>query len=143
MVKQKEFIKVNNIVKHFGKVENPTLSNVNLTINEGEFVAILGPSGSGKSTLLRIITGLASPDEGEVILDGKKVEGVTSAAAIVFQSFALYPWLTVRENVELGLKVKGFPKDYTREKAEELIGLIGLDGFEEAYPKELSGGMRQ
>ncbi|MGL5617000.1 MAG: nitrate/sulfonate/bicarbonate ABC transporter ATP-binding protein [Sarcina sp.] len=139
----KEFIKANDIVMHYGKVDKPTLDHINLTINEGEFVAILGPSGSGKSTLLRIMTGLMPPDEGEVILDGKKVDGVSSAAAIVFQSFALYPWLTVRENVEIGLKVKGLPKDYIKDKAEELIGLIGLDGFEEAYPKELSGGMRQ
>lgn len=143
MKNAKEFIKVNNIVKYFGDSEKPTLDNVNLTINEGEFVAILGPSGSGKSTLLRITTGLIKPDEGEVILDGKKVTDVSSSAAIVFQTFALYPWMTVRENVEIGLKVKGFPKEYTREKAEELISLIGLDGFEEAYPKELSGGMRQ
>ena len=143
MAKQKEFIKVSNVVKHFGKPENPTLDNIDLVINEGEFVAILGPSGSGKSTLLRIMTGLTQPDLGEVILDGKKVKEISSAAAIVFQTFALFPWLTVRENVEIGLKVKGFPKDYTKEKAEELISLIGLDGFEEAYPKELSGGMRQ
>lgn len=143
MKSTKEFIKVDSIVKYFGDSDKPTLDNVNLTINEGEFVAILGPSGSGKSTLLRIMTGLIKADEGEVILDGKKVNEVSSAAAIVFQSFALFPWLTVRENVELGLKVKGFPKDYTKDKAEELISLIGLDGFEEAYPKELSGGMRQ
>lgn len=139
----KEFIKVNDIVKYFPGAEKPTLDHVNLTVNEGEFVAILGPSGSGKSTLLRIMTGLINASEGEVILDGKKVTDVSSEAAIVFQTFALYPWLTVRENVEIGLKVKGFPKDYTRRKAEELISLIGLDGFEEAYPKELSGGMRQ
>lgn len=143
MKKTKEFIKVNNIVKYFGNSEKPTLDNINLTINEDEFVAILGPSGSGKSTLLRIMTGLISPDEGEVILAGKEVTEVSSSAAIVFQTFALFPWLTVRENVELGLKVKGYPKEYTKEKSEELISLIGLDGFEEAYPKELSGGMRQ
>ncbi|WP_297636673.1 nitrate/sulfonate/bicarbonate ABC transporter ATP-binding protein [uncultured Clostridium sp.] len=143
MRNEKEFIKVNSIVKYFGESEKPTLDNIDLTINEGEFVAILGPSGSGKSTLLRIMTGLIQPDEGDVILDGKKVTDVSSAAAIVFQTFALYPWMTVRENVEIGLKVKGFPKDYTKNKAEELISLIGLDGFEEAYPKELSGGMRQ
>lgn len=139
----KEFIKVKGITKYFGESDKPTLENINLTINEDEFIAILGPSGSGKSTLLRTITGLVKADEGEVIFDGKKVTGVNPLASIVFQTFALYPWLTVRENVELGLKAKGFPKDYTRRKAEELISLIGLDGFEEAYPKELSGGMRQ
>lgn len=139
----KEFIKVKGITKYFGGSDKPTLEDINLTINEGEFIAILGPSGSGKSTLLRTITGLIEADGGEVIFDGKKVTGVNPYASIVFQTFALYPWLTVLENVELGLKAKGFPKDYTRRKAEELISLIGLDGFEEAYPKELSGGMRQ
>ncbi|AOZ73719.1 nitrate ABC transporter ATP-binding protein [Clostridium pasteurianum] len=141
--KQKEFIKVKGITKYFGESEKPTLKDINININEDEFIAILGPSGSGKSSLLRIITGLLEPTEGEVIFDGKKVDGVNPYASIVFQSFALYPWLTVQENVELGLKAKGFPKDYTTEKASELISLIGLDGFEDAYPKELSGGMRQ
>jgi len=141
--KQKQFIKVNGVTKYFGESEKPTLKDINVNINEDEFIAILGPSGSGKSSLLRIITGLIEPTEGEVIFDGKKVNGVNQYASIVFQSFALYPWLTVRENVELGLKAKGFPKDYTSQKASELISLIGLDGFEEAYPKELSGGMRQ
>ncbi|WML36881.1 nitrate/sulfonate/bicarbonate ABC transporter ATP-binding protein [Clostridium sp. OS1-26] len=143
MKNAKEFIKVKEITKYFGGSDKPTLEDINLTINEGEFIAILGPSGSGKSTLLRTITGLVKPDSGEVIFDGQKVTGVNPYASIVFQTFALYPWLTVRENVELGLKAKGFPKDYMRRKAEELISLIGLDGFEEAYPKELSGGMRQ
>lgn len=143
MKKQREFIKVNKVTKYFGESEKPTLKDIELNINEDEFIAILGPSGSGKSSLLRIVTGLIEPTEGEVIFDGKKVDGVNPYASIVFQSFALYPWLTVRENVELGLKVKGFPEQYTSEKASELISLIGLDGFEEAYPKELSGGMRQ
>lgn len=140
---KKEFIKVTGLTKYFGENKTPTIENINLTINQGEFIAILGPSGSGKSTILRAITGLIEPSEGEVIFEGEKVTGVNPYASIVFQTFALYPWLTVLENVELGLKAKGFPKDYTRRKAEELIDLIGLDGFEEAYPKELSGGMRQ
>lgn len=140
---KKEFIKINGLTKYFGNSEMPTVEDINLTINEGEFLAILGPSGSGKSTILRAITGLMEPSEGEVIFDGKKVNGVNPYASIVFQTFALYPWLTVLENVELGLKAKNFPKEYSRRKAEELIDLIGLDGFEEAYPKELSGGMRQ
>lgn len=143
MAKIKEFIKVNGISKYFGGSESPTIDNINININDGEFVAILGPSGSGKSTLLRTITGLIKPDKGEVLFDGKRVEGVNPYASIVFQTFALYPWLTVLENVELGLKAKGFPREYARDKAEKLIDLIGLDGFEEAYPKELSGGMRQ
>ncbi|MBZ9633585.1 nitrate/sulfonate/bicarbonate ABC transporter ATP-binding protein [Clostridium sp. FP1] len=140
---KKEFIKVTGLTKYFGENKVPTIENINLTINQGEFIAILGPSGSGKSTILRAITGLIEPSEGEIIFDGESVTGVNPYASIVFQTFALYPWLTVLENVELGLKAKGFPKEYTRRKAEELIDLIGLDGFEEAYPKELSGGMRQ
>lgn len=143
MAKIKEFIKVNGITKYFGGSDKPTIENINIDINEGDFVGILGPSGSGKSTILRIVTGLIQPEKGEVLFDGKRVNGVNPYASIVFQTFALYPWLTVLENVELGLKAKGFPKEYTREKAEDLINLIGLDGFEEAYPKELSGGMRQ
>lgn len=140
---KKEFIKINGLTKYFGESEMPTVKDINLTINEGEFIAILGPSGSGKSTILRAITGLMEPSEGEIIFDGKKVSGVNPYASIVFQTFALYPWLTVIENVELGLNAKNFPKEYSNRKAKELIDLIGLDGFEDAYPKELSGGMKQ
>ena len=139
----KEFIKIDNVSQSFEGTGTPILQDVNLTINEGEFVAVLGPSGSGKSTILRLITGLLKPTEGEILFEGKKVEEVNQYASIVFQNFALYPWLTVQENVELGLKARGFPKDYTTDKAVELIDLIGLDGFEDAYPKELSGGMKQ
>lgn len=139
----KEFIKIDDVSQSFEGTDTPILQDVNLTINEGEFVAVLGPSGSGKSTILRLITGLLKPTKGEILFEGQKVEDVNPYASIVFQNFALYPWLTVQENVELGLKSRGFPKDYTRDKAVELIDLIGLDGFEDAYPKELSGGMKQ
>ncbi len=119
------------------------LDDIHLEIREGEFVALLGPSGSGKSTLLRIITGLMAPDAGSVRYRGQTVEGPCPHAAMVFQTFALYPWLTVQQNVEIGLKAAGLGAAARREKALRLIDLVGLDGFEGAYPKELSGGMRQ
>jgi NitT/TauT family transport system ATP-binding protein len=119
------------------------LDRVDLDIRDGEFVALLGPSGSGKSTLLRILTGLIPPSGGLVRYRGRVFHGPCPHAAMVFQTFALYPWLTVLENVEIGLKAQGLPLRARREKAQRLIELVGLDGFEDAYPKELSGGMRQ
>ncbi|MEH2191854.1 MAG: nitrate/sulfonate/bicarbonate ABC transporter ATP-binding protein [Nostoc sp.] len=119
------------------------LENINLELRPGEIVALLGPSGSGKSTLMRIVAGLIPPSEGEVIYHNRPLVGLNPGVAIVFQSFALYPWLTVLENVELGLKAKGEAPDPRRQKALRMIDIIGLDGFENAYPKELSGGMRQ
>jgi NitT/TauT family transport system ATP-binding protein len=119
------------------------LENINLELCPGEIVALLGPSGSGKSTLMRIVAGLIPPSQGEVIYHNRPLVGLNPGVAIVFQSFALYPWLTVLENVELGLKAKGEAPDSRRQKALRMIDIIGLDGFENAYPKELSGGMRQ
>lgn len=119
------------------------LDNVHLELRPGEIVALLGPSGSGKSTLMRIVAGLISPSVGEVVYHNRPLVGLNPGVAIVFQSFALYPWLTVLENVELGLKAKGESPDNRRNKALKMIDIIGLDGFENAYPKELSGGMRQ
>jgi NitT/TauT family transport system ATP-binding protein len=119
------------------------LDNVDLTLREGEIVALLGRSGSGKSTLLRIVSGLLKPTSGEVTWRGKAVEGPTDGVAMVFQSFALFPWLTVQENVELGLEARGIAKAEREKRAEDAIDMIGLGGFENAYPKELSGGMRQ
>ena len=119
------------------------LDDVNLTLREGEIVALLGRSGSGKSTLLRIVSGLLRPTGGDVLWRGEPVEGPTEGVAMVFQSFALFPWLTVQENVELGLEARGVPRAVREQRAEEAIDLIGLGGFESAYPKELSGGMRQ
>jgi NitT/TauT family transport system ATP-binding protein len=119
------------------------LEDVNLTLREGEMVALLGRSGSGKSTLLRIVAGLLTPTEGEVLWRDHPVVGPAEGVAMVFQSFALFPWLTVQENVELGLEARGVPREERRKRAEEAIDLIGLGGFESAYPKELSGGMRQ
>lgn len=119
------------------------LDDITLDIRDGQFVALLGPSGCGKSTLLRIITGLVEPSYGTVLYRGRPVRGPNPHAAMVFQSFALYPWLTVEENVELGLAAKGMPRAERRARAQALIRLIGLTGYEDAFPKELSGGMRQ
>jgi len=119
------------------------VEDVDLDIRVGEFVCLLGPSGCGKSTLLRIITGLSSPSLGTVLYRGQPLLGVNPHATIVFQTFALYPWLTVLENVAIALKARGVPADARREKALHLIDTVGLDGFESAYPRELSGGMRQ
>jgi NitT/TauT family transport system ATP-binding protein len=119
------------------------LDDVNLTLREGEMVALLGRSGSGKSTLLRIVAGLLTPTAGEVLWRDRPVVGPAEGVAMVFQSFALFPWLTVQENVELGLEARGVARDERKKRAEGAIDLIGLGGFESAYPKELSGGMRQ
>ncbi|PLP57682.1 nitrate ABC transporter ATP-binding protein [Mesorhizobium loti] len=119
------------------------LENVDLTIREGELVGLLGRSGSGKSTLLRIIAGLVTPSSGVAECRGSEIQGPPSGVAMVFQSFALFPWLTVLQNVELGLEAKGVDRAERRSRALAAIDLIGLDGFENAFPKELSGGMRQ
>jgi NitT/TauT family transport system ATP-binding protein len=119
------------------------LEPINLEIRAGEILALLGPSGSGKSTLMRMIAGLIPPTAGQVLYHNRPLVGLNPGVAIVFQNFALYPWLTVLENVELGLKAKGELPELRRQKALRMIDIIGLDGFENAYPKELSGGMRQ
>jgi NitT/TauT family transport system ATP-binding protein len=119
------------------------LDDVNLTLRSGEIVGLLGRSGSGKSTLLRIVSGLLTPTAGDVTWRGAAVDGPSPGVAMVFQSFALFPWLTVAENVELGLEAQGVARAEREKRAEEAIDLIGLGGYENAYPKELSGGMRQ
>jgi NitT/TauT family transport system ATP-binding protein len=119
------------------------LDAISLEIPTGEIVALLGPSGSGKSTLMRMIAGLIPPSTGQIKYHQRPLVGLNPGAAIIFQNFALYPWLTVLENVELGLKAKGEPLATRQKKALHMIDVIGLDGFENAYPKELSGGMRQ
>jgi NitT/TauT family transport system ATP-binding protein len=119
------------------------LDHVDFALHEGEIVAILGKSGSGKSTFLRVLAGLTPPTEGRVAYRGQTVDGPAYGIAMVFQTFALFPWLTVLGNVELGLEAQGVPRAERRQRALKAIDLIGLDGFESAYPKELSGGMRQ
>lgn len=119
------------------------LDNVDFTLKKGEIVALLGKSGSGKSTLMRIIAGLIPPTSGSVKYNDKEVEGPVQGISMVFQSFALLPWLTVLQNVELGLEAQNVPREERRQRALKAIDMIGLDGFESAYPKELSGGMKQ
>ncbi len=125
------------------KKELLVIDSMNFHIKEGEIVALLGKSGSGKSTLLRIIAGLVRPSDGNVFYRQQQIEAPVQGISMVFQSFALLPWLTVLENVELGLEAKGVAKKIRRQRALKAIDTIGLDGFESAYPKELSGGMRQ
>jgi NitT/TauT family transport system ATP-binding protein len=119
------------------------LDDINLALAEGEIVALLGRSGSGKSTLLRLVAGLARPTAGSLSYLGRPIVGPAPGVAMVFQSFALFPWLTVLENVELGLEALHVPDAEIRQRALAAIDLIGLDGYESAYPRELSGGMRQ
>jgi NitT/TauT family transport system ATP-binding protein len=121
----------------------PVLEGVSFTLSEGEIVALLGKSGSGKSTLLRCVAGLIPPSSGSVSYRGAPLTGANPGVSMVFQTFALLPWLTVQQNVELGLEARGVAGAERTERALRAIDLIGLDGFESAYPKELSGGMRQ
>jgi len=121
----------------------PVLENITLDIPEHEFVCIVGPSGSGKSTLLRIMMGLTPPSSGEVLYRGRRVTEVNLHAAMVFQSFALLPWLTVQANVELGLRARELAEEDAKKRAAFYLDRVGLDGYEEAYPTELSGGMKQ
>ena len=134
-------------VRHFyhkgGAADLLVLDDVNLQLNDNEIVGLLGRSGSGKSTLLRSIAGLLKPSDGEILFQGEQIHGPAEGLSMVFQSFALFPWLTVQQNVELGLEAKRVPPEERRQRALAAIDLIGLDGFENAYPKELSGGMRQ
>src|ERR1700726_4724739 len=119
------------------------VGTTNLAIETGKIVALLGPSGCGKSTLLRILTGLSQPSSGTLLWHGKPLNGQTPNVAIVFQSFALFPWLTVIQNVEAPLEAKGVLEVERRKRALRALDTVGLDGFETAYPKELSGGMKQ
>jgi NitT/TauT family transport system ATP-binding protein len=139
-------ISIEHLSKSFKKASTQdllVLEEVNFKLYEGEIVALLGKSGSGKSTLLRIIAGLVPPSTGTVTYRGAPVTRPVAGIAMVFQSFALMPWLNVLENVELGLEAQGINREERRHRAIEAIDIIGLDGFESAFPKELSGGMRQ
>jgi NitT/TauT family transport system ATP-binding protein len=119
------------------------LENINLAIGQNEIVALLGPSGCGKSTILRTVAGLIRPTKGEVLYHGEPLTGLNPGVAIVFQSFALYPWMTVTENIVTVLRAAGLSTADAEARAEAAIGMIGLTGFEDAYPRELSGGMKQ
>jgi NitT/TauT family transport system ATP-binding protein len=140
-----EIVRVENVSRGFDKAQGEVLvlDGVNVTLYEGEIVGLLGRSGSGKSTLLRIICGLIEPSSGSVTYKGQPLHGPARGVAMVFQTFALFPWLTVLQNVEAGLEAQGIPVAERRKRALAAIDLIGLDGYENAYPRELSGGMRQ
>ena len=143
---EQAIVEINHVSKSFKKPDKSDLlviDDVNFTMHEGEVVALLGKSGSGKSTLLRIIAGLSAPSKGKVLYRGTPVRQPVAGISMVFQSFALMPWLTVLENVELGLEALGIPARERRDRALKAIDIIGMDGFESAFPKELSGGMRQ
>ena len=139
-------LEVQGIRKAFPKPDGGellVLDGIDLTLQKGEIVGLLGRSGSGKSTLLRLIAGLSQPVGGSINYLGRAVDGPAPGIAMVFQSFALFPWLTVLQNAEIGLEALGLPKNEIHRRSLAAIDLIGLDGFESAYPRELSGGMRQ
>jgi len=134
-------IDIRDVTRSYGTFK--ALDNANLTIKEGEFFSLLGPSGCGKTTLLKIIAGLNEPTAGEVRVNGKVVTGLGPERAFVFQDFALMPWASVMRNVAFGLELRGMGKDERQAIARKYIGEVGLSGFEDKYPHELSGGMRQ
>jgi NitT/TauT family transport system ATP-binding protein len=121
----------------------PVLEDVSFSVEQGEFIAIVGPSGCGKSTLVRIINGIVPATSGQVLYHGRQVDGINLECALVFQSFALLPWMSVKANVEMGLEARGISPEERERIAGVYIDKVGLDGFEEAYPRELSGGMKQ
>lgn len=123
--------------------ETLALSDVNINIEDNKFITLLGPSGCGKTTLMRIIGGLVDPTAGQVTIDGHAVKGPSEDCAVVFQNFALMPWATIRENVAFGLELKGVSKAERFAEADKQIETVGLKGFEDKFPKELSGGMQQ
>src|SRR5881394_1706695 len=139
-------LEVRNVFQHFsvaGDKHLEILHDINLDVREHEVVAILGPSGCGKSTLLRVIIGLERPSSGRIIYRGEEQSGLHPSTALVFQNFALFPWLTVQQNIELGLSNVGLEPQESERRVGKVIDAVGLEGFEEAYPKELSGGMKQ
>ncbi|GIK78920.1 MAG: ABC transporter ATP-binding protein [Pseudorhodoplanes sp.] len=136
---------VENIVKRFPTPEGglTAVDNVSLSVRQGEFLAVIGPSGCGKSTLFNVIGGLLTEYEGSVRVDGERISGPHQSVGMVFQEESTFPWRTVIENVSFPLEIAGLPKAERHEKARHFISLVGLDGFENRYPAELSGGMRQ
>ena len=123
--------------------ETKALSDISFQVETGEFIAIVGPSGCGKSTLLNIIAGLLEPTAGQILVDGKPIQGTGTDRGVVFQQYALFPWLTVKKNVEFGLKLKGLSKDECDSIAMKYLKMVELEKFADSYPKELSGGMKQ
>lgn len=145
MPKRKLLLKVEHVGKSFTESSRTytVIKDFDFVIYEGEFVCLLGPSDSGKSTLLRIICGIDKPTQGKVLYRGEESTGLNFNLSIVFQNFALIPWLTVLENITIGLDARGVPKKEAARIAERYIDKVGLEGFEEAYPRELSRGMKQ
>jgi len=139
-------IALNDVVLEYrapGQVPVRALDRVGFDVPDGQFVSILGPSGCGKSTILKLVSGLLMPTSGDVRLDGEPIRGVPPSVGFMFQSDALLPWATVQDNVALALELRGLGKRERSERARELTGLVGLGGFEDAYPATLSGGMRK
>ncbi len=138
-------VKIDHVEKIYDtrKGRMVALNGIDLDIMENEFICVVGPSGCGKSTLLNVIAGLIPATSGSVYVDGKKVEGTGTERGVVFQQYALFPWLTVIKNVMFGLKLKGMSEAAARETAMKYIRMVGLEEFVDAYPKELSGGMKQ
>jgi NitT/TauT family transport system ATP-binding protein len=142
---QKDILVVHDIVKHFPTPDGvvTAVDHVSLSVKPGEFLAVIGPSGCGKSTLFNVIGGLLGDYEGEVTVAGERITGPHASVGMVFQEESTFPWRTVTENVAFPLEIEGMPKAQRRERAQHFISLVGLDGFENRYPNELSGGMRQ
>lgn len=137
-------LKVENLCKTYNDTSVvEAIKDVNLEVAKSEFVMIVGPSGCGKTTLINMIGGLETPSSGKILLEGKEVTGPGADRGMVFQGYSLFPWLTVKKNVEFGLKMKGISAKEREEKAAQFINLVGLSGFENALPKQLSGGMKQ
>lgn len=138
-------LSIQNVVKEYKGEHGTTvaLNGVNLDIMENEFVCVVGPSGCGKSTLLNILAGLHEATSGECYLDGERIVGTDVRRGVVFQQYALFPWLTVEKNVEFGLKLQGKSKEECEELAHKYLKMVDLEGFAKSYPKELSGGMKQ
>lgn len=134
-------VQIQNVSKRFGGLD--VLRDISLTVNPGEFVAIVGPSGCGKSTLLRMVAGLERPDSGQVRYRDRAVTGPGPDRTLLFQEHALYPWRTVAENVGFGLELAGVPIEQRQKRVAEVLDMVGLTGFERYYPSQLSGGMRQ
>jgi ABC-type nitrate/sulfonate/bicarbonate transport system ATPase subunit len=138
-------LSVRGVERRFQSANGSTLalSATDLSVDENDFITILGPSGCGKSTLLRIVAGLDTPTAGEVLLDGRRITAPGADRGMVFQSYTLFPWLTVRDNVCFGLRERGLPRAQQVEQAQAFIAKVGLTGFEHHFPKQLSGGMQQ
>ena len=146
VLQNQKLIEVKNVTQEFNLPNGKSLKvleNVSLCVNKREVVALLGPSGCGKSTLLRVMAGLITPTQGEVLSHDQPLHDLNIGVSIVFQSFALFPWMTVAENIQTALQSRGFPGNEIEERAQKAIQMVGLAGFEETYPRELSGGMKQ